>query len=359
LILVGGFGTRLRPLTFSKSKPMVEFVNKPILVHQIEALVAVGVKEIVLAVNFQQNSLIEFLKVAEETYKIKLTISPEKEPMGTAGPLALAKEILEKTEGDDFFVFNSDITCKFPLEGLLKFHKNHGREGTIMVTKVEDPSKYGVILSEENGKIKQFIEKPKTFISDRINAGLYILNKKVLNRIKPVPTSIEREIFPLMAQDGELFSLDLEGFWMDIGQPTDYLKGTGIYLDDLKKSGSKELAEGSNFKGNVLIHPKATVSSDALIGPNVVIGPNVSVKPGARIQNSVILSNCIIEIGCYIDGSIIGWKSKLGKWVRIDGQSILGEDVTVNESVYINGSVILPNCTVKESVKTAGSIIMF
>jgi len=310
-------------------------------------------------VNFQQNSLMEFLKTAEETYKVILTISPEKEPMGTAGPLALAKAILEKTEGDDFFVFNSDITCKFPLKDMLNFHKSHGREGTIMVTKVEDPTKYGVILSGEGGKIKQFVEKPKDFISDRINAGLYILNKKVLNRIKPVPTSIEREVFPVMAADGELYSMDLEGFWMDIGQPADYLKGTGFYLDDLNKSNPKELASGKNIKGNVLIHSSAKVSEDALLGPNVVIGPNVIVKCGARIINSVILSDVIIENSCYIDGSIIGWKSIIGSWTRIDGLSILGEDVKVSENLYINGSIVLPNCGVKASIKTPGTIVMF
>lgn len=133
LILVGGFGTRLRPLTFSKAKPLVEFVNKPILCHQIEALAQVGVKEIILAVNFQQNSMSEFIKNAEDTFKVKITVSIETEPLGTAGPLALARQILEQTEGDDFFVFNSDITCKFPLETMLNFHKTHKKQGTIMV----------------------------------------------------------------------------------------------------------------------------------------------------------------------------------------------------------------------------------
>ena len=116
LILVGGFGTRLRPLTFSKPKPLVEFINKPMLVHQIEALKEVGVDEVILAVNYQSEKMQEFVNEMSEKYKIKLTISKESEPLGTAGPIGLAKEILLKAEGEEIFVFNSDITCKFPIK---------------------------------------------------------------------------------------------------------------------------------------------------------------------------------------------------------------------------------------------------
>jgi len=130
-------------------------------------------------------------------------------------------------------VFNSDISCEFPLNDLVAFHKKHGGEGTIMLTKVDEPSKYGVVVTEADGKVKDFIEKPKEFISNRINAGIYILNGPILNRIELRPTSIEREIFPQMAKDGKLFAMDLEGFWMDIGQPKDFISGTKLYLKSL------------------------------------------------------------------------------------------------------------------------------
>lgn len=114
---------------------------------------------------------------------------------------------------------------------MLDFHKKHGKEGTILVTKVEEPSKYGVIVSDENGKIERFVEKPKVFVGNKINAGIYILNTSMLSRIQLRPTSIETEVFPSMAADSQLYCFCLQQFWMDIGQPKDYLKGLSLYLE--------------------------------------------------------------------------------------------------------------------------------
>ena len=160
LILVGGFGTRLRPLTLSVPKPLVEFINKKMIMHQIEALSKIGVNEVVLAVNYKPELMKKQLEQDLENIGVKITYSRETEPLGTAGPLALAKEILDNKSGEPFFVLNSDITCEYPFQELLNFHKNHGKEGTIMVTKVEEPSKYGVVIYDNNGKISRFVEKP-------------------------------------------------------------------------------------------------------------------------------------------------------------------------------------------------------
>ena len=140
------------------------------------------------------------LKVLEEKYKIKITCSLESEPLGTAGPIRLAKElILADNPSGLLFVFNSDVICHYPLDKMVEFHKSHGQEGTIMVTEVEDPTKYGVVVADEQQKILQFVEKPKVFISYKINAGLYLFNTSIIDRIENRPTSIEREIFPKMA----------------------------------------------------------------------------------------------------------------------------------------------------------------
>ena len=171
-----------------------------------------------------------------------------------AGPLALAREML--SDGDPFFVLNSDVICEFPMVDLLDFHRAHGKEGTIMVTKVAEPSKYGVVLSKENGEITQFVEKPQVFVGNRINAGIYIFNKEILNRIQLRPTSIEKEIFPKMAADGNLFAMDLKGFWMDVGQPKDYLTGMCLYLasERAKKDiTKKEDSQKFTILGNVII----------------------------------------------------------------------------------------------------------
>ena len=164
------------------------------------------------------------LKEATEKLGVTLIFSHETEPLGTAGPLALAKDIL-MTSDEPFFVLNSDVICDFPFQELEKYHRNHGKEGTIVVTKVEEPSKYGVVIYNNDGCIDSFIEKPQEFVSNKINAGMYIFNTSVLSRIELKPTSIEKEVFPIMSADKQLYAFELNGFWMDIGQPKDFLTG--------------------------------------------------------------------------------------------------------------------------------------
>ncbi|RKO95588.1 nucleotide-diphospho-sugar transferase, partial [Caulochytrium protostelioides] len=184
LILVGGFGTRLRPLTLTMPKPLVEFANRPMILHQIEALVRAGVTDIVLAVNYRPEIMSDFISKYEKELGVRITFSVETEPLGTAGPLALAKDILGKDDSP-FFVLNSDVTCEFPFAAMIAFHKAHGAEGTLLVTKVEEPSKYGVVVQyPQQSTIERFVEKPKEFVSNRINAGLYLFSPAILRRIK-------------------------------------------------------------------------------------------------------------------------------------------------------------------------------
>ncbi|CDQ90877.1 unnamed protein product [Oncorhynchus mykiss] len=181
LILVGGYGTRLRPLTLSVPKPLVEFANKPILLHQVEALVKVSDSYNLLFYMSYLVVIVPNIQLQLLTQSVCLSCPP---PTPPAGPLALARDLL--TDNDEpFFVLNSDVICDFPFEDMLKFHKHHGREGTIVVTKVEEPSKYGVVMYEvESGRIHRFVEKPQVFVSNKINAGMYIFSPTMLKRIK-------------------------------------------------------------------------------------------------------------------------------------------------------------------------------
>jgi len=348
LILVGGFGTRLRPLTLSVPKPLVEFCNKPMILHQIEALVKIGVNEVVLAVNYRPQLMSAYLQPYEAKLGIKISYSQETEPLGTGGPLALAKELLN--DGEPFFVLNSDVICEFPFADLLAFHKAHKAEGTIMVTKVEEPSKYGVVVAQEDGKIMKFVEKPQVFVGNRINAGLYIFNSSILNRIEPKPTSIEKEIFPKMASEGQLYCMPLEGFWMDVGQPKDFLLGMGLYLNSVKNKAPDTLRSGPGIIPPVLVDPSATIGDGCLIGPNVTIGPNCVVHEGVRLMNAALLKDTVVGTNSWVKSSIIGWQSSVGKWVRMENTSVLGEDVHIMDELYINGGLVLPHKTVSSSV---------
>eukprot|EP00887_Chlorella_sp_A99_P006816 scaffold2.g6816.t1 len=325
----GGYGTRLRPLTLTVPKPIVDFGNKPMICHQIEAVKEAGCEEVVLAINYRPQAsgwrsggrgaavMMEFLKEWEEKLGIKITCSQEPEPMGTAGPLALAKEILDDGSGDPFFVLNSDVICEYPLHDMLEFHARAGAEATILVTKVEDPSKYGVVVMDDAGKVDRFVEKPKTFVGDKINAGIYLINPSVLERIELRPTSIEKEVFPAIAETGRLYAMELEGYWMDVGQP----------------------------KG-------------CLIGPNVSIGRLCVIGDGVRLSNCVLLNRVKVKNYARVSDSIVGWGSSIGSWARVDNKAVIGEDVFVADEVYMNGAIVLPHKDIKESVLEPGTIIM-
>ncbi|KAJ4775835.1 Mannose-1-phosphate guanyltransferase [Rhynchospora pubera] len=351
LILVGGFGTRLRPLTLSMPKPLVDFANKPMILHQIKALKDVGVTEVILAINYRPEVMLNFLKDFENQLGIKITCSQETEPMGTAGPLALARDKLIDGSGEPFFVLNSDVISEYPFSQLIQFHKSHGGEATIVVTKVDEPSKYGVVvMEEETGKVERFVEKPKIFVGNKINAGIYLLNPSVLDRIELKPTSIEKEIFPKIASDQKLFAMVLPGFWMDIGQPRDYITGLRLYLDSLRKNSPSKLAKGTHIVGNVLVHESAIIGEGCLIGPDVAVGPGCVVDPGVRLSRCTVMRGVRIKKHACITSSIIGWHSTVGQWARIENMTILGEDVHVGDEVYSNGGVVLPHKEIKSSI---------
>lgn len=350
LILVGGYGTRLRPLTLSVPKPLVEFCNKPILLHQVEALVKAGVDHVILAVSYMSELLEREMRIQEKRLGIRISLSHEKEPLGTAGPLALARDLLT-VDNEPFFVLNSDVICDFPFKDMLQFHNNHGKEGTIVVTRVEEPSKYGVVVFEaDSGTIHRFVEKPQVFVSNKINAGMYIFNPSMLSRIQLRPTSIEKEIFPFMAEEGHLYAMELQGFWMDIGQPKDFLTGMCMYLQSLRQRAPERLHTGPGFLGNVLVDPTAQIGENCTIGPNVTIGAGVVVEDGVRIKRCTVLRGARVQSHSWLESCIVGWSSSVGQWVRMENVTVLGEDVIVNDELYLNGANVLPHKSINDSV---------
>jgi len=344
--------------------------------HQIAAAVKAGVKHVILAVGWKADDMQEALAEFRTTYGIEITCSVEDSPLGTAGPIRLAEKIIRES-GDDnepFFVFNSDVICEFPLSEMLAYHKSHGKEGTICVTRVEDPSTFGVVVSNEDGQIVRFVEKPKEFISDRINAGLYILNKPVIDRIDPgVFRMIENDVFPKMASEGQLYSYNLAGYWADIGQPKDFLRGMKLHLASLENHQQETEIVTPRSKlyisptptpafevrgGTVLIDPTATIGEGSVVGPNVTIGRDVRIGKGVRISNSSIFEGTKISDYSHINESIIGWRNTVGKWSKVDNNTVTGEKVAIGDEVFINGAVVLPHKSIKEKIIQEGTILM-
>lgn len=300
----------------------------------------------------------DFLAEWEAKLGVKITCSQEDTPMGTAGPLGLARAILDDGSGDPFFVLNSDVICEFPLAEMLAFHRAKGAEGTILVTRVSDPSKYGVVVVDADEKVERFVEKPQTFVGDRINAGIYCLSPSVLNRIEDRPTSIEKETFPAICADSKLFAFTLPGYWMDVGQPRDYLTGLGLHLGSLRRKGGAELTEGPGIEGNVLIDPSAKIGTGCKIGPNVAIGKDCVIGDGVRIRDAVLLHRVTIKDHARVADSIVGWESSVGKWARVENKAVIGEDCHVADEVLLNGTIVLPHKELKISYMDPGTIVM-
>lgn len=227
IILVGGYGTRLRPLTLLRPKPLVQFCNKPMIQYQIEALKTHGVQKIILATNYRTEDIVKEMDRVAEELNIKILFSVEKESLNTGGPLRLASKYLSNEQS--IFVLNSDIICDYPFEELQKKHNLMKRAVTILTTKVEDPSRFGVIL-EKDSIIQEFIEKPKKPISNLINAGIYLINTEVIRQIPERSVSLEKEIFTILAAKRQMTSCEHRGYWKDIGQFKDYLDAQSIFL---------------------------------------------------------------------------------------------------------------------------------
>lgn len=323
VILVGGWGTRLRPLTYTLPKPLICFCNKPILKYQVEKLVKAGINEIILALNYYSEMIIEEVSKYESEYKIKIIYSKENTPLGTAGPLALARKYLENTS---FFLLNSDICCNADLEEMKKFFMKDDSLGTILSYSVTDPTKYGLIESEGD-RIKSFLEKPKTIEGEGpwlINAGIYILSSKILDSIEIKETSIEKDVFPELALKGLLTHYQLNGYWMDIGQPKDYLLGQKMELLNIKSSDKY-----FNVKNNV------------------VIGKNTKIGKNCYFKNCTIFDYCIIEDNVTIENSIIGWGCQIKTGCQVQGMSVLGEGVIVEKNTVVDGVLSQPKTLIK------------
>jgi mannose-1-phosphate guanylyltransferase len=224
---------------------------------------------------------------------------------------------------------------------------------------VDEPSKYGVVVHEPEGRIRHFVEKPQTFVGNHINAGMYVFSPSVLDLIPAaVPMSLEKEVFPVLADQGQLYAMVLPGYWMDIGQPKDYVLGMCLHLASLRKRAPARLAAGDGIKGDVLIHPSAKIGTGCLIGPNVVVGPNCVVGDGARLTKCTLLSDVTVGAHACVTNAIIGWHCAIGKWSRVEGGAVFGEDVQLADEAAVNGAIILPHKGIKESLYSPGTIVM-
>jgi mannose-1-phosphate guanylyltransferase len=350
VILAGGFATRLRPLSCARPKTLFPIVNKPLLEWIFEGLAENGVDEAILAVNALTQFHIKQQHPRKHGLKIKFSIDPPKTPLGTAGPVKKAEKLIGHDE--PFIVLNGDIFAHLSYKDLLDSHIKSKALATIALCKVDDPSRYGVAEMGKDGLIKRFIEKPSRdqAPSNLINAGVYVLSPKVFDYIPSGrAVSVEREVFPKLAEEGKLGGHFVNGLWMDIGKPEEYLETNRIILDSLNKNLKQKKAKNFEIKNPVALDTGVCIGEKSVIGPYAILGKNVIVGKYVEINNSVIFADVIIDDHVSINGAIIGEAAKIGKNVKIFCDCIIADHAKVKDNLELSGKVC-PGKEVAENV---------
>ncbi|HWO84356.1 MAG TPA: NDP-sugar synthase [Solirubrobacterales bacterium] len=299
IVLVGGEGTRLRPLTTHVPKPAVTLVDRPFLAYAIEWLAGHGVAEVVLACGFLPDVLREALAGEEERAGVEITYVAEPEPLGTAGAIRFAAEALGDRLEDRFLALNGDVLADLDLSALLGAHEQRGARASIGLHPVEDSSAYGLVSCDEEGWVLEFLEKTGETVPGEINAGAYVLDRSVLDLVPAGrAVSIEREVFPRLVGDG-LCGLLLEGYWMDIGTPERYLQASWDILEQRVETQVRPTAPG------LLVGADAAIDEEASVGPRAVVAGGCRVSRGAEVEDSVLLDGCTVGRDALVRGSIL------------------------------------------------------
>jgi mannose-1-phosphate guanylyltransferase len=313
IVLVGGEGTRLRPLTENVPKPALTLVDRPFLAYMIEWLAGHGVTEVVLACGFLPDVLEAALTGEEDRAGVRIRYVAEPEPLGTAGAIRFAADAVGAELEDHFLALNGDVLTDLDLTALLRAHEGWNAAATIGLHPVEDSSAFGLVHSDEGGAVLEFLEKTGEPKPGEVNAGMYVLQRSVLDLIAPGENvSIERDVFPRLVGE-RLHGLLLDGYWVDIGTPERYRQASWDILEGRVETRVEPTAEG------VLVGPGARIDGGAQIGPHAVIGPGCRVGAGAQILDSVILDNCIVGENARVVDSILSPRAEVPAGAAVEG----------------------------------------
>jgi mannose-1-phosphate guanylyltransferase len=350
VILVGGQGTRLRPLTSNVPKPVVQLVDRPFISFMLEWLRAHDIDDVIMSCGFLADGVRKVLGDGSGL-GIRLRFVEEPEPRGTAGAVKLAESMLDER----FLMLNGDVLTDIDLTAQIAQHEATGARATLALVAVADPSAYGLVVLNEDGGVREFIEKPSAekLPSNLISAGAYVLEREILQMVPPdTNVSIEREVWPRLVGDG-LYGFASESYWLDIGTPERYLQGTFDIIEGNVRTGV-ELGEGwLSLDGEVrldgravppaLLQRGASVAEGARVGSLVVLGEDVSVGAGSTLERAVVLRGSEIGEGCELRDCIVAPDVKIGPRTKVTGGAVLGEGVRIGaDNVITRGMRIFP-----------------
>ena len=335
VILVGGEGTRLRPLTSTVPKPVIPLVDRPFMAYMLEWLRGHGVDDVVMSLGFLAGGVRDVLGDGSR-YGVRLRYVEEPRPLGTGGAVKYAESLLDER----FLMLNGDVLTDLDLTAQLALHEAKGARGTLALVPVEDPSNYGLVRLEPDGAVREFVEKPspEQIDTNLISAGAYVLEREVLAPVPPDrPVSIEREVFPRLVGDG-LYGYAGSGYWLDIGTPARYLQATFDILEGRVETGPVQR-----------LGPGARVADGARVGDLAVLGHDVRVGPRGEVDRAVVLGGSTLAEDCRVTDSVVGPGCEIGARTRIEGGAVLGEGVTVGaDNVIGAGARIFPGVSLPD-----------
>ena len=340
ILLAGGKGTRLRPLTVHTPKPIVPILNRPFLYYQIDLLKQVPeIDEVILSLNYQPRRIEEMFGEGEGLgVRIRYVVEPM--PLGTGGAVRYAGDSLTES----VVVFNGDVLTQVDLAAVLRLHRDRKAKATIVLTPVENPRAYGLVETDAHGNIRRFLEKPgdSEITCNTINAGIYVLEPDTFDRIpKDTAWSIERSFFPSLIERGETFvAYVYDGYWIDIGTPAKYLQVHRDIMD------GRYSAPPFNGAPSAWVSPDARVEAGAEVHGPCFIDDGVVVKNGAKVlPYSVIGRQTHVEEGAHVDGSIVWPNGWIGPDASLRG-AILGRNCHVGRSAVVESPAVLGDKTV-------------
>jgi mannose-1-phosphate guanylyltransferase len=345
LILAGGKGTRLRPLTVYTPKPIVPICNRPFLLYQIDTLRRAGIRDITLSLSYQPHKIEQQLGDGSQ-FGVRLSYTTEPQPMGTAGAYKFAEDLIREPT----VVFNGDILTDLDLETVIRQHEERQATATIVLAPVENPSAYGLVETETDGRVRRFLEKPKAeeISVNTINAGTYVLDPKVLDFIPTGESySFEYQLFPDLLARGEAFYAHVpsDTYWIDIGTPARYLQvhhdmlaGKVRGLEIERRRGDFEQATHSEVDERSLIASGCTLKPGVEV-VNSVLGEGVHVEEKARIVNSVIWPHTRVGAGAQVFGAVIGRGCHVGRAAQVGAGAVLGDKSSLTDYTQTGGAL--------------------
>jgi mannose-1-phosphate guanylyltransferase len=352
IILAGGFGTRLRPLSCTRPKTFFPLVNKPLLQWIFEKLAKNNISDVILAVNGITAFYLEKQKIPKNDLKIRYSIDPPNMPLGTGGPIKNAEKMIGNSEA--FLVLNGDIFADLNYREILKAHREKKAIATIALTESEETRRYGVAKLSSNNRVERFIEKPANgkAPTNLINAGIYVLDPQIFRYIPArKQSSMEREIFPKLVEEEKLWGYVFNGLWMDIGKPEEFLQANKILLNLIYKSKKSNRKSKIKIENPVAFDKGVKLGEESAIGPNVVIGREVVVGKSVHLKESVILPYVKIDDSASINGSIIGEGAIIGKRVRICKGCVVGDKAEIKDNIILDAeTAVCPGKKVSENI---------